>query len=180
MFFAALRFYRDINIHEKLYWYRSPFAVTDGERVFAPVGTHNRLQKAVVERALEADEAHAPYDIALIKDIVGRCETRSFPLGGGVCTDLGGIRYDDRHYTRYDRIFVLSGRAGKKETEKARALGFDEILNTDAKCDGGAVADGKKILLAGDRAERFARNILIAARGGKTEDIFIKLADKVI
>ena len=80
MLFAALRFYKDLNIGDRLYWYLSEFPVCAGEKVFAPVGTRNRLQKAIVERTAKADKENAPYDISLIKKIEARCEMQSFPL----------------------------------------------------------------------------------------------------
>ena len=52
--FALLRFAEDKNISDRGYWYLSGFPVAAGERVLAPVGMHDRLQCAVVERSLSA------------------------------------------------------------------------------------------------------------------------------
>ena len=162
MLFAALRFYKDENICDKLYWYRAPFCVKAGEKVFAPVGMRNRLQKAIVERIMETDGEHAPYDIRFIKDIESLCETKSFSLGGSICTDLGGVRYDDRHYTSFNRIAVCpKEELSAEDLCAAHASGFDEIVFI-GDC---APLNGKRILLVGNNALEFARKIIWAARG---------------
>ena len=76
--FAALRFTEDENIRDRVYWYRCPFGTRAGERVLAPVGSHDRLQCARVERVLLAEEGDAPYDPALLKDVAAPLGARSF------------------------------------------------------------------------------------------------------
>ena len=73
MIFAALRFAEDENLADRTYWYRCPFAVAEGEKVFAPVGPHDRIQRASVERVLEGDAAHAPYDVRFLKSVAAQC-----------------------------------------------------------------------------------------------------------
>lgn len=174
MLFAALRFYKDGNIADRLYWYRSDFPVKEGETVFAPVGTRNRLQKAVAERVTETDAAHAPYDVSIIKSTEARCETQTLCIAGRICKDLGGIRYDDRHYTRFHRVFVCDGELTPAETIAASASGFDDILRPD---DAAADLTGKRcVLVAGQGAEEFARRVIASARGRENGIVYSALA----
>lgn len=168
MLFAALRFYQDKNICDRLYWYLAEFPVCAGERVFAPVGGRNRLQKAVVERTAEAEKENAPYDIALVKKIEARCNMQSFPLGDGVCIDLGGIRYDDRHYTHFYRIaFCEKKELSFQEKTALKERGFDGFLRTDEDCS--VVQNSSRVLIFGADARNVAEKIVRAARGEKEE-----------
>lgn len=173
MLFAALRFYKDGNIADRLYWYRSDFPVKEGETVFAPVGTRNRLQKAVVERVTEADAAHAPYDVSIIKSTEARCETQTLCIAGRVCKDLGGIRYDDRHYTRFHRVFVCDGEFTPEQSTEALAAGFEVVLRPDAAP---SVVTGRRVLIAGQGAEEFARRVIASARGRENGIVYSALA----
>ena len=85
--FAALRFAEDGNLSDRTYWYRCDFALSPGERVLAPVGPHDRLQRAVVERVLEAGAENAPYDLRLIKSVAARDGARLLRAGGAVFQD---------------------------------------------------------------------------------------------
>ena len=112
--FAALRFAEDANLSDRAYWYRCPFPVRVGERVLAPVGVHNRLQRAEVGRVLEGAEEDAPYDARLIKCVAARAGARKLSAGGQAFYELGGVRYDEKHYTRFGRVLV-GGAAPKGE-----------------------------------------------------------------
>ena len=103
--FAALRFTEDENIRDRVYWYRCAFETKTGERVLAPVGSHDRLQCARVERVLFAEEGDAPYDPALLKDVAAPLGARSFLWEGRTCFELGGVRYDQKRFTRF-RVFA--------------------------------------------------------------------------
>lgn len=107
--YAALRFTEDENIADRVYWYRCGFAVQAGERVLAPVGSHDRLQCARVERVLEAKEADAPYDPALLKDVAAPYGARTFLWEGRLCKELGGVRYDAKRFTRFGVFACLFG-----------------------------------------------------------------------
>ena len=74
--YAALRFAEDKNIADRTYWYISGFPVRVGEQALAPVGPHDRLQRAVVERVVEADEKNAPYDARLLKRVAAKAGAR--------------------------------------------------------------------------------------------------------
>ena len=106
--FAALRFSGDANLNGRVYWYLAPFPVKEGDEVLAPVGARDRLQRAIVERALTAEEEFAPYDIRLCKRVEAYCGDRARRAGGVDCTELGGVRYDDRHYTRFGRLLIAA------------------------------------------------------------------------
>ena len=107
--FAALRFSEDENIADRVYWYRADFSVKEGERVLAPVGSHDRLQCARVERVLEAREEDAPYDIRLIKRVAAHLGARSFLWEERPCLELGGVRYDSKRFTRFGAFACLFG-----------------------------------------------------------------------
>lgn len=179
MLFAALRFYKDPNLADKLYWYRAHFAVCEGDLVFAPVGANNRLQKAVVERVAEADREHAPYDVALIKQIVSPCEIHREEIAGVPCTDLGGIVYDEKHYTRYCRISFCERESLSKE-ERAALLqaGFDALLLPEDGIE--PTERATRILLAGRGARERAERVLEAARGKEHEPRFVALARRLL
>lgn len=104
--FAALRFAEDGNLADRTYWYRSDLPLSVGERVLAPVGVHDRLQRAVVEHVLDAEEGNAPYDMRFIKRVAAKYGARRLTAGGAVFRELGGIRYDEKHYTRFGRVLV--------------------------------------------------------------------------
>lgn len=133
--YAALRFAEDKNIADRTYWYISGFPVRVGEQVLAPVGMHDRLQRAVVERVVVADEKNAPYDLRLIKSVAARDGARLLRAGGAVFRELGGIRYDRKHYTRYGRVLV-----GMRLPSAARAelSGYGVSLFCDTEENGAA------------------------------------------
>lgn len=173
MIFAALRFTGDKNISDRLYWYLSRIGLEAGESVFAPVGTRNRLQLARVERVVQAEKENAPYDTALIKCVEARAEEKMIFCGEIVCRDLGGILYDDRHYTRFSRVAFCERERLLKEEEKAlRKAGFRHIMYAGQPLEPvhGAV------LIAGNGAKEYARKIILAARGKEHELQYVTLA----
>lgn len=157
--FAALRFIEDENIADNVYWYLCEFPVEAGERVLAPVGAHNRLQCARVERTLAAEEESAPYDVRFIKKVAakyGVCE-RSFE--GYICRELGGRRYDAKRYTRFGAVLYCETLPNETQLSALYASGvtvlrsgedtlFSELARTDGCaliCGAGAADTAKKV-----------------------------------
>ncbi len=125
--FAALRFTEDENLRDRVYWYLGE-GLKEGERVLAPVGPHDRLQRARVERTLLAEAENAPYDIRLMKKVAARDGARVLAAGGVRCVELGGVRYDDRHYTRFGRVLYAEE---EPEGEELAAYGVKRTVRTD-------------------------------------------------
>lgn len=167
--FAALRFFEDERIADKLYWYASDFHLREGEEVLAPVGTHDRLQRATVERVLEADREHAPYDTRFIKKVQARYGERRFVAGDCICFELGGLKYDGKRYTRYRRILFTSRVPREEEVKELRAYGVSEIFTGSAEelAENGALATDC-VLLAGEHARAAASKLLSCVRGEQT------------
>ena len=162
--FALLRFAEDKNIADRLYWYLTDFPVSVGEEVLAPIGMHDRLQCARVERTLAAEGKDAPYDVRLIKRLAARRGARKLVLGGAEFLEFGGLRYDEKHYTRFGR--VLFSRELPADRTELNGYGITKIVeNGDlgelARANGG-------VLLIGEEGER-AFAALISFCRGKTE-----------
>lgn len=153
--FAALRFTADENLKDRLYWYLAPFSLNAGEEVLAPVGVHDKLQRAVVERTLEAPLREAPYELALMKRIAARFGDRTFLLGGETVLDFGGVRYDERHYTRLHRLY-LSERLPPAAESALRAAVFLSPACRDGEIFR-AIASGNVLLVGGEGKEIFKR-----------------------
>lgn len=166
--FAALRFFEDGRISDKLYWYVSDFRLREGEEVLAPVGTHNRLQRAVAERVLDADRA--PYDLRFIKKVEARYGERRLAAGACICFELGGLRYDEKRYTRFRRILFSPQIPSEEELKELRAYGVCDVLTGSAEelIEGGALAE-RCVLLAGEHAREAASAILSCVRGQEIE-----------
>lgn len=154
--FAALRFTEDINLCGRVYWYVAPFPVKAGDRVLAPVGPHDRLQCARVE--FLAPEGEEPYPAALSKEIASMLGDRE--RAGYI--DLGGIRYDDRHYTRLGRVF-LSEKEVPFDGESVAAEREDAILR--------AAFSPLPVLLYGEGVHGKGVLLLAIVRGRETEDV---------
>ena len=166
--FAALRFSADPNLIDRVYWYLSPLPVREGEAVLAPVGIHERLQRGIVERTLRADARHAPYEFGLLKHIAAKEGAREAGVGAGFL-EFGGVRYDDRHYTRF-RVLC----AGEGEVDEARAarLGYGAVLRfpeADDEAVYKAILTRGAVLLGGEKEEIFSR--LLALVSGKKADL---------
>lgn len=74
-FFVALEYPDDINVAGRLFWYGCrDESITEGEWVLAPLGRHNRLQKAIVRSTLWATEEEAPFPLHMIKYVKCRYE----------------------------------------------------------------------------------------------------------
>ncbi len=130
--FAALRFCEDENIRDRVYWYLSDLPLKENEEVLAPVGVHDRLQKARVERFTSAEEEDAPYDVRLIKRVAAKMGERKLSIGGAEFAEFGGVRFDDRHYTRFSRVIYSEEKAdvGELALHGFRAV-FDAPMSED-------------------------------------------------
>lgn len=164
--FAALRFSEDINISERIYWYLCEFPVQTGDRVIAPVGFHDRLQAAIVERTLVTDKENAPYDIRLIKSVAAVCGARKLIADGVECLELGGVRYDEKHFTPFGR--VLLAKRTPERLDDLKAYGVTEFLECGAAnqeiYEKIAQARGA-VLIVGDDGESVFQSLLGLARG---------------
>lgn len=154
--FAALRFTEDENLLERVYWYIAPFPVREGERVLAPVGPHDRLQCARVERTDSFTDADAPYPPVLCKHILAKAGERKVKEG---VFDLGGVRYDDRHYTRLRRILIA------KDEESADGLFVKKCNICDENWLSAAAEATDCVLLFGDGVKEAGELILRIVRG---------------
>ena len=164
--FAALRFFEDENLANRTYWYESGFLPAEGEEVLAPVGAHNGLERARVERVLKTDAAHAPYDPALVKRIEARYGARRLAAGECVCFELGGLKYDEKRYTRFRRALFCAGEPNGEEREILREYGVQEFLYGDENALlRAAAACGNCALLCGEHARGAAETLLKYVRG---------------
>lgn len=135
--FAALRFTEDGNIADRVYWYLCDFPVKEGEGVLAPVGAHDRLQFARVERTLAADEAHAPYDVRLIKRVEAKYGARRLALSCAKnCRDLGGLRYDGKRFTRYGAFLRSDFPVNASEGDRAVLRDYGVTALVDLREEG--------------------------------------------
>lgn len=167
--FAALRFIEDENIEDRVYWYLTELALKTDDLVLAPVGAHNRLQLARVERTFCGETEDAPYDVRLLKKVEAKYGERKLFFGGAVCCELGGVRYDFKRYTRYSRILFTDIEELSPEAEKdAFAYGVRETVSSERKdaLQRLARAEGC-VLLYGVRAAEQIRTVLAAVRGGE-------------
>ena len=173
--FAALRFTEDANIADNVYWYACALPVQAGERVLAPVGTHNRLQCARVERVVTAFGENAPYDIRLIKEVEAKLGARAIRAGESVCYELGGVRYDEKRYTRFRRILYTPV---KEFTAQERAALFEygvtHFIEAGADCEAeiaAALKGGGCVLVTGTHARKTAEQIIANLRGDTDYEI---------
>ncbi len=130
--FAALRFTEDENIADKTYWYACDFMAREGEQVLAPVGAHNRLQRAVIERICEAEERAAPYDIKLIKRVAAKYGARKFPLNCvRNCRELGGVKIGEKRYSKFGAYLSCDFPAfmGEEDAELLTDYGVTALID---------------------------------------------------
>lgn len=172
--FTALRFFEDENICDRTYWYRCDFPVEEGALVLAPVGSRNGLQLARVERTLSSGEADAPYDLRLIKRAEAKYGARKLVAGRLVCYELGGVRYDEKRFTRFRRVLFCS--FGEEPSEEERALlasyGVTETVRARALCD--VPAEGC-VLLTGENARSLAEELLSLVRANSQNPLAQRL-----
>ena len=166
--YAALRFAEDENIADRTYWYRCPLAVREGERVFAPVGAHDRIQRAQVERILETDEAHAPYDVRFLKNVAAKCGAYRVKAGEDLLFEAGGVPYDGKHYTRFGRVLFGDCTGAVRG---AQPLAADNALQALRAFP----ADGACVVFTGGQGARAAAYLMLLA-GAKEGDVRARLA----
>lgn len=163
--FAALRFLEDANISDRVYWYLCEFPLREGERVLAPVGSHDRLQCAAAEKVLEAEEKDAPYDLRLIKRVEAKLGARKFVADGTEYLEFGGVRYDEKRFTRFGR--VAFARETPRGTDEILAYGYPGFVSgsaDDAKTYSQIAQNGGGIL-CGEEGEKIFSALLALARG---------------
>lgn len=169
--FVLLRFSEDKNIADRGYWYLCDFPASAGERVLAPVGMHDRLQCAEVVRELIAEERDAPYDVRLIKRVAAKYGARKLTVNGARFLEFGGLRYDEKHYTRFCRILLAE--ETPILTEELRAYGAETILTLRADdpslYERIAAAKGCAVLAGEEGKAAFSR--LISMMRGEGEDL---------
>lgn len=185
--FAALRFYNDQNIRDRLYWYASDFPLTVGENVLAPLGMHGRLQAAVVEKVISADREHAPYDVDFIKRVICRVGERRIVADGVECLEFGGVKYDEKHYTPFGRVLLAKDKP--KQTEELKLYGVENVLScegNDALYEEIASVKGC-VLLYGERGRTVFEALLALVKGraepllsaGVDERTILRLKEKL-
>lgn len=165
--FAALRFAEDENIKDRVYWYLADFPVKEGEEVLAPVGVHDRLQKARVERTASADEKDAPYDLRLIKRVAAKFGARKLVLGGVELIEFGGVKYDAKHYTRFGHLLYAES---VPTIEELKDYGIDTVFEAPMSEDDKiyrALIGGHEVLLVGGEGREIMRTLLAFLRGEK-------------
>ncbi len=164
--FAALRFTEDKNVSERIYWYLSEFPLKAGDRVLAPIGAHDRLQAAVVEKTFSAERENAPYDLRLIKSVAAPCGARKLIAGGKEYLEFGGVKYDDKHYTRFGR--VLLAKSEPERIDELTAYGVTDFIRCTTEnnqiYDRVARARGC-VVLAGEAGESAFQKLLNLVRG---------------
>lgn len=160
--FAALRFTEDENLRDRIYWYLAPFPVKAGERVLAPVGPHDRLQCARVERIDSFTEEDAPYPPVLCKSILAMYGEREVRAG---VFDLGGVRYDDRHFTRLGRILIA------RDASDSDGLAVKKCSICDDNWLKTAAEERECVLLFGEDIREAAALILRIVRGEDVESV---------
>lgn len=161
--FAALRFCDDENLSDRLYWYLCDLPVKAGDKVLAPVGVHDRLQAGTAERVIEAEEKDAPYDMRLIKAAVAPLGARKLVADGVECFELGGCRYDNRHYTRY--FVALYAKRAPQNMEELISYGVTYTLDGSAEKMVEMLAQREGCaLLTGQAGEEVFRGLTALAR----------------
>lgn len=163
--FAALRFIEDENIAGRVYWYLAGFPVTAGEFVLAPVGSHNRLQLARVEKTLSAARSSAPYDPQLCKRVEAPYGARKLVVQRAVCFELGGVKYDEKHYTHFRRILftAFAGELNAGERELLSSYGVTRVIAAGSAEE---ILPEGCTLITGKNAFRLAEEILEGVRRG--------------
>ncbi|MDE6058742.1 MAG: hypothetical protein K2G44_01730 [Clostridia bacterium] len=181
--FAALRFIEDANIADNVYWYLCEFPIKAGERVLAPVGAHNRLQCARVERTLTAEENGAPYDVRLIKKVAAKYGVCERNFGGYTCRDLGGRRYDAKRYTRFGEVYYCEEVPSEEQLSALHALGI-AVLHTREDALSAVARANAPVLICGagaaDTAKKLFALVCGAEDAGLTPEEITLLKNKLI
>jgi len=154
--YVALRFFEDGNLADRVYWYLCDLTVTVGERVLAPVGSHDRLQLASVER-VQSTEGTAPYDVRLMKHVAARYGVHALSLKSGfVCRELGGFRYDYKRFTRFGKLLSAEGIPSEQDRSELLEYGIGGIF---------VLQGGEDVFLESGEAQR-TLNAVAATKTG--------------
>ncbi len=177
--FAALRFTADENLAGRVYWYLTELPLSLGERVLAPVGAHDRLQAARVERLLSAEEKDAPYDIRLIKRVTAKLGARKLVFGDAELLEFGGVRYDEKHYTPYGKLFWA------RTVREVPLAAIEKTLSPEAENVYEEIANARGgVLLSGEGGEEIFRALYALLRGegspeGVAQGICLRLMERL-
>lgn len=165
--FCAVRFTEDENLLGRTYWYISDFPVKEGESVLAPVGSHDGLQRAVVERVVRASPENAPYDVRLLKKLAAKVGARKLTADGITCYELGGVKYDDKRYTRFRRVLVALERP--EALVELKEYGVTALISAEGDVYADILCEKGCVLVYGQGAYQVAEKLLQTARGERTE-----------
>lgn len=159
--YAALCFAEDENIADRTYWYRCPFAVAAGEKVFAPVGPHDRIQRAEVVRVCEKEQ-DVSFDVRFLKRVAAKCGAFRRSVGGTIVFETGGLAYDEKHFTRFGRVLFGTCEGAVGGVTPVAAQEECAALRTLLRTEGCA-------LLTGRAAADAAADLLLLAGVGEAD-----------
>lgn len=157
MICCALRFCADKNLSDRVYWYESELPLSVGDRVLAPVGVHDKLQLGIVERI---EEGHG--DRAL-KRVTAREGDRILWADGVRCVEAGGVRYDEKHYTRFGR--ALFSKEEPHGREELFSYGVTEFLPASENALGLLARAKGCVLVYGTGAEEALSRLIGILKG---------------
>lgn len=159
--YVALCFAEDENIADRTYWYRCPFAVAAGEKVFAPVGPHDRIQRAEVVRVCEKEQ-DVSFDVRFLKRVAAKCGAFRRSVGGTIVFETGGLAYDEKHFTRFGRVLFGTWEGAVGGVTPVAAQEECAALRTLLRTEGCA-------LLTGRAAADAAADLLLLAGVGEAD-----------
>lgn len=159
--YVALCFAEDENIADRTYWYRCPFAVAAGEKVFAPVGPHDRIQRAEVVRVCEKEQ-DVSFDVRFLKRVAAKCGAFRRSVGGTIVFETGGLAYDEKHFTRFGRVLFGTWEGAVGGVTPVAAQEECAALRTLLRTEGCA-------LLTGRAAAAAAADLLLLAGVGEAD-----------
>lgn len=165
--FCAVRFTEDENLLGRTYWYLADFPVQEGDSVLAPVGSHDGLQRAVVERVVCAPSENAPYDVRLLKRLAAKAGARKLKADGIVCYELGGVKYDAKRYTRFRRVLISEERP--QTLDELKEYGVTALVPAEGDVYGNILREKGCVLVYGRDAYRVGETLTKLVRDGDTE-----------
>ena len=162
--FAALRFFGDKNISDRIYWYLTGIPLKIGDSVLAPVGMHDRLQLARVEKTLSASGEDAPYDVRLLKSVEAMHGARKLVADGTELLEFGGVRYDEKHFTPFGRL--LLAKELPQALDELKDYGVTDILGEEEDDPYEKIANARGCVVAvGKGGEEVFKSLLEFVRG---------------
>ena len=159
--YVALCFAEDENIADRTYWYRCPFAVAAGEKVFAPVGPIRISIRAEVVRVCEKEQ-DVSFDVRFLKRVAAKCGAFRRSVGGTIVFETGGLAYDEKHFTRFGRVLFGTWEGAVGGVTPVAAQEECAALRTLLRTEGCA-------LLTGRAAADAAADLLLLAGVGEAD-----------